>query len=114
MKIDELLARATESVSARMVFADPVEKDGVTVIAAARVVAGGGGGNGVDQRGQQGEGGGLGLLARPVGAFVIKDGQVRWEPAVDVERVIAAVGTVAIIAVVVVGRVLRSRSRARS
>ena len=31
----------------------------------------------------QGEGAGFGVMARPVGAFVIKDGDVRWKPAID-------------------------------
>jgi uncharacterized spore protein YtfJ len=109
MKIEDLLARTTDKVSARMVFAEPVEKDGVTVIAAAQIIAGGGGGSGTDQRGQQGDGGGLGLVARPVGAYVIKDGRLRWEPAVDVNRLIGTIGTVAVAALLVVGRILRAR-----
>jgi uncharacterized spore protein YtfJ len=110
VKIDDLLARATGSFTARIVYAEPVEKDGVTVIAAARIAGGGGGGSGVDQRGQQGEGGGLGLVARPVGAFIIKDGTLRWEPAVDVNRMITTVGAVAVAALLVVGRSIRRRA----
>jgi uncharacterized spore protein YtfJ len=113
VKINELLARATDSLEAKIVFAEPVEKDGITVIAAARVVGGGGGGSGMDQRGQQGEGGGLGLVARPVGAYVIKNGELRWEPALDVNRVVATIGAVAITALLVAGRVLRGHLRAR-
>lgn len=113
MKINELLARATDSLEAKIVFAEPVEKDGITVIAAARVVGGGGGGSGMDQRGQQGEGGGLGLVARPVGAYVIKNGELRWEPALDVNRVVATIGAVAITALLVAGRVLRGHLKAR-
>jgi uncharacterized spore protein YtfJ len=33
-----------------------------------------------------GGGVGYGVRARPVGAFVIKDGDVRWEPAIDATR----------------------------
>jgi hypothetical protein len=109
VKIDEVLARAAESLEARVVFAEPVERDGVTVVAAARVLGGGGGGNGLDRRGVSGDGAGFGLLARPVGAYVIKGGEVRWEPAVDVNRVVATVGVVAVTALLVVGRVLRGR-----
>ena len=96
MKIEELFAQAKNSVEARMVFAEPIERDGMTVIPAARVAAGGGGGNGRDKQGQQGEGGGLGLTARPVGAYVIADGKLRWEPAVDVNRILAVVGSVVV------------------
>jgi len=110
MNIEELLVHATRPLEARMVYAEPVEKDGVTVIPAARVAGGAGGGNGEDQRGQRGEGGGLGLTARPAGVYVIKDGDVRWRPAVDVNRVIATAGMVAVAALLVVGRVLRART----
>ena len=96
MRIDELFAQARNSVEARMVFAEPIEKDGLTVIPAARVAAGGGGGNGRDKQGQQGEGGGIGFTARPVGAYVIADGTLRWEPAVDVNRLIAVAGSIVV------------------
>lgn len=96
MKLEELLTRATKPFRASMVYAEPVERDGVTVIPAARVLGGGGGGNGEDRQGQRGEGAGLGLIAYPVGAFVIKDGEVWWQPALDVNRLITALGAIAI------------------
>ncbi|HEX6353184.1 sporulation protein [Actinophytocola sp.] len=108
MKIDDLLSRVTESAKARMVYGDPVEKDGVTVIPAAQIVGGGGGGDGTDRRGAHGSGGGLGLIARPVGAFVIKDGEVRWQPTFDVNRLIAVGGAVAIGGLLLAGRIIRS------
>ena len=77
-------------------FTEPYEQDGVTVIAAATVAGGAGGGGGRDERGQEGEGGGFGVRARPAGAYVIKDGRVWWCPAVDVNRLVATVGAVAI------------------
>jgi uncharacterized spore protein YtfJ len=107
MKFDELLSRATESVKARMVYAEPVEKDGVTVIPAAQIIGGGGGGD-ADKDGTRGVGGGLGLIARPVGAFVIKDGEVRWEPAVDLNRLITAIGAVAVTGLFVARRLIRT------
>ncbi|TDV57346.1 spore germination protein GerW family protein [Actinophytocola oryzae] len=110
MKIAELFARAKETMDARVVYAEPVEKDGITVIPAARVFGGGGGGNGQDKLGQEAEGGGLGLVARPVGAFVIQDGKVWWQPAIDVNRLIATVGGVAIAGLLVGVRILRLRA----
>ena len=77
-------------------FAEPYEQDGVTVIAAATVAGGAGGGGGRDERGQEGEGCGFGVRARPAGAYVIKDGRVWWRPAVDVNRLFATIGEVAI------------------
>jgi hypothetical protein len=46
--------------------------------------------------GQEGEGGGFGVSARPAGAYVIKDGRVRWWPTVDVNRLVATIGALAI------------------
>lgn len=109
MKVEDLFAHVKDSVDARMVYAEPVEKDGTTVIAAARVFAGGGGGFGQDKHGQQGEGGGLGLTAKPVGAFVIQGGQVRWEPAVDANRIVAIGGALAAAALWLVTRALGHR-----
>ena len=79
----DLLRQARSSMSAKRVYAKPVTSGGVTVIPAARVMGGAGGGN---NDGPSGEGAGFGVAARPVGAFVIKDGQVRWEPAIDATR----------------------------
>ena len=89
MKVAELATTVRDAITVSRVFAEPYEKDGVTVIAAATVVGGGGGGGGHDERGQEGEGGGLGVIARPAGAYVIKDGRVWWRPAVDVNRLVA-------------------------
>ena len=112
MKIDELLSKATDPLEARMVYAEPIEKDGITVIAAARLAGGGGGGSGHDEHGQEGEGGGLGLTARPAGAYVIKDGKLRWEPAVDVNRLVATVGAVTVAIMLVAARIVRIRAHA--
>ena len=43
------------------------------------------------------EGGGIGLIARPAGAYVIKDGVVQWQPAFDLNRTVGLVaGPVAV------------------
>jgi uncharacterized spore protein YtfJ len=82
---------------ARDVFGKPVESDGVTIIPVASVLGGGGAGTGerignagddvsagAGEAPQTGAGIGYGFIARPVGAFEIRDGKVRWRPAVDV------------------------------
>lgn len=99
MKIDELMASANDSVSAKRVYSEPYEVDGVTVITAARVAGGGGGGGGgggQDAEGIEGAGGGFGVHGRPAGAYVVKDGRVQWIPAVDVHRIFYGVCGVAI------------------
>jgi uncharacterized spore protein YtfJ len=111
MKIDELVAKAKDSLEARMVYAEPYEKNGITVIAAARIAGGAGGGTGRDKTGQEGEGGGFGLTAKPAGAYVIKDGKVRWEPAVDVNRLLVTIGAITITALLTAARITRIRAR---
>ena len=82
MDAQELLSGARDAISVRRVFGEPIEHDGVVVVPAAVVGGGGGGGGDSDDNG----GGGFGLRARPVGAYVIKDGEVTWKPAVDPAR----------------------------
>ena len=107
MKIEHLLDAARDAMTAGRVYGTPVERDGMVVIPAAKVLGGGGGGNGRDSAGQAGDGGGMGLVARPVGAYVIKDGTLRWVPAVDVTRVIGTVGAVVVAALLAGARLGR-------
>jgi uncharacterized spore protein YtfJ len=82
--VDEMFAGAREAITVKRVFGDPIESEGVTIVPAAKVGGGGGGGGDSDHNG----GGGFGLGARPIGAYVIKDGDVKWQPAVDVNRIV--------------------------
>lgn len=107
--MEGLVQRLQESVTVRRVFSEPHTQDGVTVIPAA-VVAGGGGGGG---DGQGGEGGGYGVSARPAGAYVIRDGEVEWRPAIDVNGAITRATVVAVVLLLVRWRVARIRARAR-
>jgi len=54
-----------------------------------------------------GAGGGFGVSASPVGAYVIKDGTVTWKPAVNINRLILGWQLVALAAVVVGWRRMR-------
>ena len=96
MKVDELLSGAGEALSVKKVFGESVHEDGVTVIPVAKV--GGGGGAGGDTEGNGG--GGFRLAAKPAGAYVIKDGEVTWKPAIDVVRLMLGWQVVAGIAAV--------------
>jgi uncharacterized spore protein YtfJ len=82
MNVEELLSGARDAISVRRVYGDPIERDGVVVIPAAVVGGGGGGGGDSEDNG----GGGFGLRARPVGAYVIKNGEVSWKPVFDPSR----------------------------
>ena len=96
MKVNDALSAASDAITVKRVFAEPYEKNGMTVIAAATVAGGAGGGSGKDQEGEQGEGAGFGANARPAGAFVITDGQLHWRPAIDPNRIITMVGLIVI------------------
>src|SRR4051812_16074267 len=93
MNIQQVLAGAQDTLTARRVFGDPIEAGGTTITPDA-TLRGGGGGGGRDDEG----GGGFGLVARPAGVFAVRDGRVQWRPAVDVNRVILGGQLVAITA----------------
>jgi uncharacterized spore protein YtfJ len=90
MNVTEMLEGAREAMTVKRVYGDPIEREGITIVPTARVRGGGGGGGDAENNG----GGGFGLTARPVGAYVLKGGEVSWEPAVDVNR-IATMGIIA-------------------
>jgi uncharacterized spore protein YtfJ len=124
--VESILARAADSLSVRRAFGTAYEKDGMLIIPVAIVAGGGGGGTrqGRDRHGNPGAGpghppgevaaahgaelpgsgqaeagGGFGGLVLPSGAYVVKDGQVRWVPAVDVTiAVLASLSLVSMIA----------------
>ena len=85
-----------EALSARQVFGEPVERDGVTVIPAATVIGGGGSSKGSgegDAGGSEpaaGAGMGIGLVAWASGAFEIREDRVAWRPTLDVTRIMLA------------------------
>jgi uncharacterized spore protein YtfJ len=96
VNVGDLLANIRETLTARQVFGEPIERDGVVVVPAAVVYGGGGGGVG-QLAGERSDGGGFGLLARPTGAFVITGGTARWVPALDVNRLGVVAGVVAVV-----------------
>ncbi|HEY3084455.1 MAG TPA: spore germination protein GerW family protein [Candidatus Dormibacteraeota bacterium] len=105
----KILDQVKDVVTGTTVFGTPYEKNGVTVIPASKVSGGGGGGEGSDQAG----GAGVGLDARPAGAFVIKGDEVSWLPAIDINRVIF-MGQVVLLAAILSWRsVAKMRARRR-
>jgi uncharacterized spore protein YtfJ len=108
MDTSATVADLADRLRENQVFGPTVERDGVTLLPVAEVRGGGGlGASGKD--GEEGSGGGFGLTARPAGAWVISDGKVSWQPAIDVNRAILGGQLVGIAALLVVGRLLRRR-----
>jgi uncharacterized spore protein YtfJ len=110
----DVIAQARDALTVKRVFGEPYEKDGVTIIPAARVQGGAGGGGADGAQGQgRGSGGGFGMTARPVGAFIIRGGELSWRPAVDVNRILLGAQVVAIVALLTARTILKARAKAR-
>jgi uncharacterized spore protein YtfJ len=122
MNVENLLGKAADNLSVRRAFGTAYEKDDVFIIPVAVVAGGGGGGTsrprhrdpaaGPDilpegrparhdatPQDSVDAGGGFGGLVLPVGAYVVKGGQVRWVSAVDVTiAVLASLSLVRVLA----------------
>ena len=105
MDPQQVLNTAQEALTVRRVFGDPIDIGGTTIVPVARVSGGGGGGG----RGTEEGGVGYGVNARPVGVYVIRDGDARWRPAIDVNRVILGGQLVAATALAVLGPAIARR-----
>jgi uncharacterized spore protein YtfJ len=105
------LGKVGDAVTVKRVFGEPYERDGVTIIPAALVLGGGGGGEGPAEEGGGGSGGGFGVVARPAGAYVIKEGRVTWTPAVDVNRIVIGCQIVALVAILARRSVKKARAK---
>ena len=114
--IKDVLSKVQEAVHVERVYGTAVEKDGAMIIPAASVRGGGGGGGGggLDAQGASGEGqgGGFGVSARPVGAFVVRDGAVTWKPAVDVTWLVVVCSLVTIAYFFFEWRIEKARAKA--
>lgn len=113
MDLLEQIGKAEDAFTVRRVFGEPYEKDGATVIPAARVLGAVGGGGGQAPGGEGGTGTGFAMSTKPFGVFVIKDGDVTWRPALDVNRMIVGCQLVAITALFAVRSIVKKR-RTRS
>jgi uncharacterized spore protein YtfJ len=111
------LGAVKDTMSSRQVFGEAYQVDGVTLIPVASVRGGGGGGggegtapdNGASTSGTgtgSGIGLGFGVQVRPLGVYAVKDGQVSWQPAIDVMRVILGAQVLAFFAILTLRRIL--------
>ncbi len=125
MNVDEVLGQARDAMSVKRVFGDPIEKNGVMIIPVARVMGGAGAGTGPNE-GRQGTGDeasdepgasgksagtqsgvGFGAMAGPAGAYVIKGDQVKWQPAISIERMAIIGGFIAVPVLLILRSMLR-------
>jgi len=111
------LRKIVDNADAGKVFAAPISEGGTTVLPVAKIGGGGGGGGGTglaDEGGSAGgTGGGFGLSAKPLGVYVLRDGKVKWLPAVDVNKIVLGGQLVAVAGMLLARSVLRARSARR-
>lgn len=116
MNIMELLEQTKDQATVGRVFGEPITRGDVTIIPVARIAQGAGGGMGQAKEfeGSGSGGGGFGIAAKPAGIYVIKDGEVHWKPAIDVNRIVLGgqlVGVVLLLTVRTVVRLIARRKR---
>ena len=113
MDVNELLQQTGDTITVSRVFGEPYERNGVSIVPVAAVRGGGGGGGGeggdADAGSGSGSGGGFGLAAKPAGVYVIEGSNVSWRPAVNVNRIVLGGQVVAVVALLVLGSILRAR-----
>ncbi|MBF8185105.1 sporulation protein [Nonomuraea sp. K274] len=119
MNIMELVEQSKDAATVRRVFGEPIHQGDSIIIPVARVAQGGGGGQGQSKRdkpdkgGEEGEGGGggFGFTATPAGVYVLKDGDVQWRPAIDVNRIVLGGQFVAVVLLLTLRAIVKRRRR---
>jgi uncharacterized spore protein YtfJ len=110
----ELMQQARDALTVKRVFGEPYERNGVTLIPAASIRGGAGGGRGGREtpdkaESESGSGAGFGLMAKPAGAYIVEGDTVRWQPAIDVNRIILGGQIVGIVFLLVLRSILKHR-----
>ena len=101
MDLHKLLHTTTDAFTVGRAFGPPYERDNCVIIPVAWVAGGtgAGGAEGADGRNDDGVtngggiangGGGTGGIVWPLGVYEVKNGNVRWVPALDTTRVALA------------------------
>ena len=126
MDAQEVLEHARDAMTVKRVFGDPYEKDGITMAPVANVMGGAGAGGGTAVRAKpaasgeepagegapdSGYGMGYGVRATPAGVYVIKDGEVEWKPALDMNSLVLQRALVAVVGLLVLRSIVRALAR---
>jgi uncharacterized spore protein YtfJ len=103
------LGAVKDTMTVSRVFGESYQVDGTTIVPVATVRGGGGGGGGEGSApGGEGTGTGAGLgfgvVVRPLGVYIVKDGEVSWQPAIDVLRVVVGGQLLALAAILALRR----------
>jgi uncharacterized spore protein YtfJ len=101
-----------DNADAGKVFGTPITQGGTIVLPVAKVGGGGGGGSGTGPAADGapgGAGGGFGLSATTLGVYAVRDGKVKWLPAVDVNKIVLGGQLVAVAGLLLARALLRPR-----
>jgi uncharacterized spore protein YtfJ len=110
MDVQELLCKVTDNLTVGRVFGDPIQHGEILIVPVARIRGGAGGGSGTGAtKEESGSGGGGGFDAAPAGVFVVENGSVSWQPALDVTRIVVGGQFVAVVVALVLRSILRRR-----
>lgn len=117
---------ASDVLSVRRVFGEPYDRDGTLVIPVAMVVGSSGGAGGAGALGGatdikdtagsastsgSGSAAAFGALVKPLGVYVVSERGVRWQPTIDLTRVVLGGQAVLTAAIVALSCALRRRRR---
>ena len=95
---DDFLATLADKLGAvakaDIVFADPIERNGVTVIPVAKARWGFGGGSGLTEK-EKGSGGGGGAVVTPIGFIEIRNGEAVFKRIYEISPWLVALGGLA-------------------
>jgi uncharacterized spore protein YtfJ len=108
------LGAVKETLTVSRVFGEAYQVEDVTIIPVATVRGGGGGGGGEGEApGEHGTGSGAGLgfgvVVRPLGVYAVKGGEVSWQPAIDVLRIVLGGQLLGLAALLTLRRLLTRR-----
>lgn len=120
--INTITERVKDTANVKVVFGDPVETAGVTVIPVAMVKVAGGGGGGKGRgasalpiEGEEMPEGGMGLgmqiTAKPLGYIEVVNGTAKLVPIVDVTKIAVASMITGAVALMTIGRVMTRRAK---
>jgi uncharacterized spore protein YtfJ len=114
MEVGTVLQDTKEALRVERVFGQPYEKNGLTIIPTAKIQGGGGGGSGEGDAPEghgSGQGAGFGVNAKATGVFVVDGEQVRWQPAIDVNKILIGAQVVAVVALLVARSIAKARHK---
>ena len=116
MNATAVLEDVRDVLTVRRVIGEPIEREGVVVIPVVKVHGGLGGGAEPEDTTATGTregsfGGGLLMGAKPLGVYVIREGKVRWLPAVDMNKLALGGQIVAMLAILAFGFRRRHHSK---